>query len=548
MYRWTILIALLVASACTVDEGREPTEETNNQTTANNTSANVTTNAAPNIAANSQPFESTFSLRVAAIEWGVLPESVDETPATVLDEVSGLESHSFELSPGVHRLTFVVDGVEYELSDDRLIVSPVGTYDLVESDGDGPRVFAPDTLEFEVTVMDGLQVRLMPSTGAGPELALDEPGHASGIAGLFYNFLSNYDPTGEDRSAVFALLEGVHLKGGAPVQTDAGHLFLVPSVPGDDPDIRGSFNNWERTAGFELRQLVPGLSVRFVPQQTGRHAYKVAYGESWTTDRANRHIEWDGFDPGTVGSFNSVLQPEVESSRLVLLPNFESSELGNERDIYVYLPESYAVGENHPLLIAHDGNESIVRGQFHEVIDAWSTGKAPSKQPVVAFVALAAQDQRMAEYTFASEGARGDDYATFLVDGVLPFLRERFRLSSDRTATGLVGASLGGLISYHVLTSHSETFGYAAGMSSSFFWADNAMLSRIEAEGCFDADFYLDSGSPNDNFVVTQQMRDLLDSKGCRYRYVLDEGGTHEWWKWNERLPGVLDHFAEVVP
>jgi enterochelin esterase-like enzyme len=486
------------------------------------------------------------------MEWGLFPEPVEPTEVSLFaDTVRGEAGFSFELPAGVHRIVVSVDrnGERVGIDTGPDLSSLVGTHQLV-ANAEGGLVFNPARAEFEAFFDSDGAITIRRGPGDGCTDAMDAPGHVSGggAGPGFDALLGSYDPVGADREAVFDLLADLHRCGGSPIATESGLLFVAPGQAGDSPELVGTFNNWQRTPGWELRQLVPGLFARYVDLDAGVHAYKIAYGDSWTKDQANRHIEWDGIAAQGVGDFNSLVRPEPNASRLVLLPRVDSTSLENRREVYVYLPPGYSLGADHPLLVVHDGNESIVRAQFHEVLDTWSRQRAVTEQPIVAFVALPSQDVRMSEYTFASEGSRGPAYADFLALELVPRLKDEFRVVDERGETGLLGASLGGLISYFSLSRHPDVFGYAAGMSSSFFWADGEMLRILDTSGCFDASFYLDSGSPNDNFEVTQQMRDLLDRKGCRYRYVLDEGGTHEWWKWKERLPGVLDHFAEVTP
>jgi enterochelin esterase-like enzyme len=536
----TIVATMALVNGCTGDD----VQQSDNVFPENNSVAvNASANNTPTNSVDPQPLE--LQVLVEPVEWGLFEEDVGSQPTTEFDGVvADAEAMTVHLPAGVSRVVFVIDGVRHLLDTGTSLAPPRGSYRLTEG-SKGGIVFTPGRAEFEVTSLTAEAVTLR-RLSSEPALSPDAPGHvsASTVGSSFDDLLGNYDPTAADRSAIFDLLNSVRLAGGAPVVTDRGLLFIAPGVPGDSPALVGSFNGWTQGSGYELRQLIPGLFARYVELPIGEHSYKIAYGESWTKDQANRHIEWDGIDTQSVGFFNSVVRPNPEVSRLVLWPAFYSPELENQREIYVYLPPDYAQGALHPLLIAHDGNESIVRAQFHEVIDSWAVDKTPEEQPVVAFVALPSQNVRMQEYTFATDGARGVEYGEFLAETLHPVLDSSFRLAQGRTNTGLIGASLGGLISYFVLSEQSDTFGYAAGMSSSFFWADSAMLGIVAQAGCLDASFYLDSGSPNDNFEITRQMRDLLNNEGCRYRYVLDEGGTHDWWKWNERLPGVLDHFA----
>ncbi|MFU8803391.1 MAG: hypothetical protein ACNA8W_06255 [Bradymonadaceae bacterium] len=88
-----------------------------------------------------------------------------------------------------------------------------------------------------------------------------------------------------------------------------------------------------------------------------------------------------------------------------------------------------------------------------------------------------------------------------------------------------------------------ETFGFAGGMSSSFFWADEHIFDILDERGCQDVEFYLDSGSPADNYQITLQMRDRLNALGCEHTHLVEEGGLHEWSYWHGRVHGLLEAF-----
>lgn len=321
-----------------------------------------------------------------------------------------------------------------------------------------------------------------------------------------------------------------------------GRFFVgIGSEDGIAPQLRGSFNDWEARAEHELAPLAGRLWGRFVEGLEGHHQYKVVYGDgdAWFTDFSNPHIEWDGFNTGGLGAFNSIVNPEARpagTGRLYWLPEVVSPQLENTREVYVYLPASYDAGApgEHELLILHDGNESISRGQFHLVADEVETEK------ILAFVALPSQEVRMAEYTVGTEGALGDAYGDFLVETLLPELRGRFRVAEGRESLGLGGASLGGLISLWTASRYPEVFGFAAGMSSSFFWGDGVIFDRFNDVGCQDVRFYIDSGSPQDNYQVTLEMRDLMEALECDFTHVVETGGLHDWAFWRGRVGAIL--------
>lgn len=359
--------------------------------------------------------------------------------------------------------------------------------------------------------------------------------------------------------AAIALMHTLREAGAGPVpvetRADGGvSLFVGPCPAGEPPvEVRGTFTGWQASDATRFAEIVPGLCGRYIAHGP-REQYKLVFngGAAWFTDLSNRHIAWDGQNTGGVGAFNSVVSTATTpdpAGRMVWLRGVASAQLGNSRDVYVWLPPQYdqQPTTRFPTMYLHDGNESISRSQLHEVFAAQA---ADRNDPVVGvFIHLPTQDVRIAEYTMATADARGDLYAAFVTDTLVPLIDGRFRTRADRAARGLAGASLGGLISYHIASGAPQVFEYAAGMSSSFWWEDRWMIQRIDALGCQGLTYYLDSGNggaSQDGAPDTRLMRDTLDRLGCPYTHVEEDGATHDWFFWKGRFPGVLDAFRAV--
>ena len=359
--------------------------------------------------------------------------------------------------------------------------------------------------------------------------------------------------------AAIALMHTLRESGAGPVpvevREDGGiSLFVGPCPEGEPPiEVRGTFTGWQPDDAARFAEISAGLCGRYI-EHGPREQYKLVFngGAAWFTDLSNRHIAWDGLNPNGVGEFNSVVTTATApdaAGRMVWLRGVESPQLGNARDVYVWLPPQYDAqpAGRFPTLYLHDGNESIVRSQLHEVLASHASDQG---EPVIGvFIHLPTQDVRIAEYTMATADARGDQYAAFVTETLVPRIDARFRTRADRAARGLAGASLGGLISYHIATRAPQVFEYAAGMSSSFWWEDRWMIQRVDTLGCQGLTYYLDSGNggaSQDGAPDTRLMRDTLDRLGCPYTHVEEDGATHDWSFWKGRFPGVLSAFKAV--
>jgi predicted alpha/beta superfamily hydrolase len=93
---------------------------------------------------------------------------------------------------------------------------------------------------------------------------------------------------------------------------------------------------------------------------------------------------------------------------------------------------------------------------------------------------------RTEEYTpWSNEkygGGRGGDYINFLVTKVKPYIDSNYRTKSDRNHTGIMGSSLGGLISLYAAIKYQDVFG-KAGVFSPSLWFSEDIYSHVENIG-----------------------------------------------------------------
>lgn len=142
---------------------------------------------------------------------------------------------------------------------------------------------------------------------------------------------------------------------------------------------------------------------------------------------------------------------------------------------------------------------------------------------------------RMSEYTKPGYEA----YARSVVEELKPEVDRRIRVLTSPRETGVIGSSLGGVVSFHMAREYPRVFGYAACMSSTFSHKDD-LIDRVLAEPRHTSKFYLDSGWPGDNYEVTLAMAMAFGHRGYRVRgdflhlvFPLEE---HDERAWGRRL------------
>ena len=211
--------------------------------------------------------------------------------------------------------------------------------------------------------------------------------------------------------------------------------------------------------------------------------------------------------------------------------DFESRLLRNRRRIYVYLPPGYDEerARRFPTLYVHDGGQYLNRGRLPTVLDNLIFDRAIG--PLLAIMVDPVERGR--EYRASEE------YAAFLESELLPHVEGRYRTLAQREARGVMGASLGGLISFYVALSRPHLFSRVGGQSSALH-LEEARITALLASFRARTAFYLDVGKYEPRYLPThERIVDMLNALGypCFFQQL---GGGHNWTSWRTHLKDLL--------
>jgi predicted alpha/beta superfamily hydrolase len=237
-------------------------------------------------------------------------------------------------------------------------------------------------------------------------------------------------------------------------------------------------------------------------------------------------------------------------SRVFTVRAWHSRTLGNARDVFVYLPRDYdaSPARRYPVLYMHDGQNLFDPRAF---MGGWRAKEtldreiAAGRVDDVIVVGLANTSARMDEYMPPESGGRADAYGRFLTDELKPWVDATLRTRPGRDDTGVLGSSLGGLVSFYLAWERPDVFGRVGSLSGSFWKGEH--LAAIGQDAPRDLRVYLDSGtagSSGDSYEDTVAARDLLLGKGLvlgrDLHHVVDLGAAHSEPYWAARLGGAL--------
>ncbi len=360
------------------------------------------------------------------------------------------------------------------------------------------------------------------------------------------------------RNQVQDLLAEVAGSCGWPLETESGSYLFACDCGSGDWLVGGDFDSW---AGQPMSQHGFLYWAELEVPSPSDAGYKLTQdASSWAADAWARRYLYD--DNGELSLVRA------QRAHLERWPRFDAQDL-SARTVRVWVP---AGGSFDRVLYAHDGQnlfdpEAIWGGW--QLQDALPDG--------VLVVANDNTADRMEEYTHVQDrihgswyGGWGDTYAAFVQEQLRPWAAEQY---GEADLHGLLGSSLGGLISLHIADRYPGEYAFAASMSGTLGWgsigADNeTIIERYASSGRRGTALYLDSGgtgtcydsdgdgiqdddpTARDNYCETLQMVETLEGLG----YVWEQDLWH-WWEpdaehnemaWAARVSLPLSVFASL--
>jgi enterochelin esterase-like enzyme len=249
------------------------------------------------------------------------------------------------------------------------------------------------------------------------------------------------------------------------------------------------------------------------------------------------------------------------------LHEFHSRIFRNQRMLRVWLPPGYSAAENqarfYPIFYLNDGQNLFDPATAFIGVD-WQVDEAADRlireskiAPLIIVGIDNAQKDRPKEYlpyrSFNPPIMRpqGKRYPDFLLNEVMPFIYQHYRIARGPENTGLGGSSLGAIISLHTAMNLPGIFGRLLLESPSLFVSNRRLLRASRGIRRWPERIFIGvgtreaGGEERDRQVVTD-VRDLeknIRRAGLgedRLRIKIDEGATHSEGEWAKRFPEAL--------
>ncbi len=261
------------------------------------------------------------------------------------------------------------------------------------------------------------------------------------------------------------------------------------------------------------------------------------------------------------------------AGNILVTRHFHSPQLNNDRDILVYLPPSYGrSSKRYPVLYMHDGQNLF--DPSTSFAGEWGVDEAMEEltlqtglEAIVVGIHNSEED-RLDEYSPFHDsrhgGGKGNQYLSFITHTLKPQIDRRFRTLPDRRHTGIMGSSMGGLISLYGYFHREYLFGFAGIMSPSLWFGHGAIFDYVHNAPLIPGKIYLDVGTREQGgslaslrkltrsrrtYGNVRRMKRILVRKGYRLNhqllYVEEKWASHDEAAWSRRLPRALRFFLE---
>ncbi len=255
------------------------------------------------------------------------------------------------------------------------------------------------------------------------------------------------------------------------------------------------------------------------------------------------------------------------------LHEFQSHIFGNTRMLRVWLPAGYDDPVNllryYPVLYLNDGQNLFDRATAYSGVE-WQVDETAERlirekliPPMIIVGIDNAQRDRPKEYlSYRSLNPpqlrpQGKRYPDFLINEVMPFLYERYRIGRGPENTGLGGSSLGAIIALYSAMDRPGIFGRLLLESPSLFISNRQLLKQSLAvrqwpERIFLAIGTRESGREDRDQEIVDDVRELegiLRRAGLAEERIvvkIDEGATHGEGDWARRFPEALKFLFEA--
>lgn len=224
----------------------------------------------------------------------------------------------------------------------------------------------------------------------------------------------------------------------------------------------------------------------------------------------------------------TIERADVPKGKVKLIEDFQSKILNNKRRVWVYMPAEYSEkSEPMPFALFTDGWAYV---HVTKVITTFDNLIAEQKIPAMCAVFIESNDDRDKELTCSEK------FRCFVIDELLPWLKENYNINNNESKNLIAGFSYGGLTAAFIAYRHPEVFSKVLSQSGGMYWNreddenKKGLILRMYENGAKQPiDFYMTFGEFEKEFQThykaNQDFYEILKNKEYNVEYKEFYGG-----------------------
>lgn len=270
----------------------------------------------------------------------------------------------------------------------------------------------------------------------------------------------------------------------------------IISIPGNTAPnasfyFAGSIQGWKPgDSNFIFKPGKNGIATLTLPEGKGKVQFKITQGnwvnsegDSTAKDINNRSFTFTGQPQIIDLTILSWKKPPVStaaSNVKILSDSFPMPQLNRYRRIWLYLPPDYATSvKRYPVIYMHDGqnlfdSKTSFSGEW-EVDETLNKLFSEGDYGAIVVGIDNGGEKRLDEYSpwknVAYGGGEGDEYLSFIVQSLKPFIDTNYRTLTQPEYTCLSGSSMGALISTYGAIKYPGVFGSVGAFSPAYWFS-----------------------------------------------------------------------------
>ena len=250
-------------------------------------------------------------------------------------------------------------------------------------------------------------------------------------------------------------------------------------------------------------------------------------------------------------------RPSTASDNVEIIEQqFKIPGLDRTRQIRLYLPPDYGTSSStYPVLYMHDGQNLF--DQSTSYAGEWRVDEILNqlyKQHGFGLIVVGIDngaEKRMTElspWTNENYGSgEGKEYLGFIVNVVKPYIDANYRSKPDFNNTGIMGSSMGGLISHYAIHEYPKVFGLAGVYSPSYWYVKEPIVRHTKNNQLSSehrVDFLVGAKEGDEMVSDMQELVELVEQSNVdnlNLRSYVDPEGEHNEAFWSKYFGATVE-------